>query len=144
MHTNQSQYIHARSAITRTIYITKFFQVSSTHIENHPIKRPIARKLKIKAHTPNDHFTLRLPAKMKTSAATLLPNSKQKITKTKQASIGCHAACHQAYSRAIKSCPQKPSTFYLAPTIKSLALVIQHQSVATKHHGSSIERIHRA
>lgn len=110
MHTNQSQYIHASSAITRTIYITKFFQVFSKHIENHPTKPPIARKLKIKAHTPNDHFTLRSPSKMKTSAATLLPKSKQKITKSSQAS-GVMSP-HQTSSRAIKRLPSSIRSVY--------------------------------
>lgn len=110
MHTNQSQYIHASSAITRTIYITKFFQVFSKHIENHPTKPPIARKLKIKAHPPNDHFTLHLPAKMKTSVATLLPNSKQKITKNSQASVV--TPLHQTSSRAIKRQPSSLRSGY--------------------------------
>lgn len=115
MHTNQSQYVHARSAITRTIYITKFFQISSTHIENHPTKPPIARKLKIKAHTPNDHFTLRSPSKMKTSAATLLPKSKQKITKTSQAS-GVTPP-HQTSSQTIKRLPSSIwSSYQIMPS----------------------------
>lgn len=94
-----------------------FFNFLQHILKITPSKRPIARKLKIKAQCPNDSVLLRSPAKKNATAATQLPKSKQKITKTSQASGITHTpsnfkSSYLAHAISIKS-------GYLAHTIKN-------------------------